>query len=329
MRIDTPKDLRVREVRVINVSGEEIPANSFAKITDVDLLGYLEIDKPDANSISSSFLVVTGGTKIPIGGRGTAFPADSNKLYVALELAGAVPANGDNFGTKSGEWWGEKGQSGFKALGAIGGSACINPFKQERIIVKRYFRARSLDGVNGLTEELTEFENIWINKAADDSITRVNFLFTFTDNDVTVPVTSETSFLFVIPGSFDPSFGSIASALAVSASVTWQVKAITEQIDVSGGLKTYSEINSLAGQVIESFGLTTTLAANSSQTTCNTQDKKGAAFQNGNYTGASPIHAIAIQLSTDTFNALDDSLSVTNEIHGGGSALEIPFLIAI
>ena len=116
-------------MKIKNVSGEIIPARSFAQITD-KTDQYYEIDKPDADSISAAMLCVVA-TPIPIGAQGTATKPEDGKFTVAYN--GDVPSNDNDFGTVENQWYGEKDKSGFKVLGASGGYASVSPFSDNGI----------------------------------------------------------------------------------------------------------------------------------------------------------------------------------------------------
>ena len=132
-RVSESQSLRYRDrqVKCANISGEEIPAFSFAEITDV-ISGISQIDKPSADSIEAARLVVTGPSKIPDTddtgdpAKAMATPAIHGPLSVLY--SGDLPVNGDDFGTEIDEWTGLKDKTGFKVCGGGEGRATVNPF---------------------------------------------------------------------------------------------------------------------------------------------------------------------------------------------------------
>jgi len=111
-------------MKIKNVSGEIIPAWSFAHITD-KIDGVYQINKPNADSLSAALLCIIP-TALPIDANGEGTKPEDGK--VSITYNGTIPSNGDDFGTVSGQWYGEQGKTGFKVLSASGGYASISPF---------------------------------------------------------------------------------------------------------------------------------------------------------------------------------------------------------
>lgn len=127
MAMDTVNQLfAARAVPAHNDSGEEIPPHSYAKLDGTYTDTVPNAIKPDADSIAAALLLVTGAVAVPIGAPFAAVPAVAGMLEV--EANSTAPGNGDDFGTVSGEWYGEKDKTGFKCNGVRGGRALTGPF---------------------------------------------------------------------------------------------------------------------------------------------------------------------------------------------------------
>lgn len=99
-----------------NAAGEDIPKFSIAKVDSLSS-GVPQLVKPDADNLSPALLVITGGAAIPAGATGAlVMPAVLGIGWATYN--GAAPSTGDQFGTVEDQWYGEKGNTGFTALGA-------------------------------------------------------------------------------------------------------------------------------------------------------------------------------------------------------------------
>ncbi len=296
--LQTDQILSPRATRVINLSGEKIPPSSYAKIQDVDIDGFAELVKPDADGIDASLLVITTSSIIPDGATGVAYPAESGKLYVAQDPSGDIPANGDSFGTKEDEWFGEKDQSGFIVLGAQDGRVKLSPFRSRVLSVKRFFRGSKDPNA---AEEFSFFKQLEVNRASTigDTLQR-NMFFMFTLADVTTPITSSTDFIFTLAGKFQSIIWAMASDQAMS--VTWDIIAITQQVDVSGGPLTFDEIQALTGQSINSGGAKPIMTT-SGTVAGGVASGVGMGRRNIGYDGSSPIHGFVLKPVTIALGA--------------------------
>lgn len=120
-----------------NGSGEDIPADSLAVITEVDANGLVVVGKPDADNIEAARLIITGPAIVPDDTVGQGWAANLGLGYVTY--SGTEPTAGDDFGSVSGQWYGATDNTGFKANGTNGGRALVGPFTEPAAGVEYYF----------------------------------------------------------------------------------------------------------------------------------------------------------------------------------------------
>jgi len=111
-----------------NTTAETIPNAAFAEVdamagTAQDPIA--QVKKPTADSIDAPQLLVA--TRSVATGKYDVFTKTTSGA-VHIYTSGTVPTTGDSFGSVSGQWYGEKDKTGFKALGALGGRAVVDPF---------------------------------------------------------------------------------------------------------------------------------------------------------------------------------------------------------
>ncbi len=117
-----------RQIRkfFINTSGEEKPAGEhFGLIASINDNGSFNIVKPTADSMAAGRLVITGPDVVE-NTKGSYCYLATNGGYVTIN--GVNPSGGDDFGTVSGQWYGEKDKTGFQTASVLGGRAFVGPF---------------------------------------------------------------------------------------------------------------------------------------------------------------------------------------------------------
>lgn len=112
-----PLEQELSPIRVLNVSGEEIPPFGVMKATDADKQNgepYVEVNKPDG---SGSNYLLNGAFAIGIGATGWGSVAWSKRAL--FNDSEGTPSIGDEWGPKSGQWSLSPTTSGFVFVGDI------------------------------------------------------------------------------------------------------------------------------------------------------------------------------------------------------------------
>jgi len=128
---DTRK-VRPTDIIVHNISGEEIPPNSFARIVSYDKANqYFNVEKPDEDGIIANFVTVVS-FKIPNGENGIGIL--DGVAVVKKESAANISA-GDTVGTTENKWT-ASGTGGFAVLDVDGDFVIIRRGAADRIYAR-------------------------------------------------------------------------------------------------------------------------------------------------------------------------------------------------
>lgn len=245
-------------IRIINLSGQEIPFLSFGEIQDVDSDGNLEIVRPTADSIPASRLVLTGPTIIPNGKPAIAFPAEAGKLWIVHNPSEDDPEPLDSFGTVKDEWFGEGGKSGFIVHGVRGGRANVSPFRAGLLRAGVTFWTGTNQGIPPGSEGTSGPSNrfSWTN-----SITTTGFRvfqagvcdFDGVANHPTKGFPAPDSFCVIAGVSGQQVSNMVGGVVATTMLAEMDLDIITEPFDFSVTDPTFITVQSLVGVILKSF----------------------------------------------------------------------------